>query len=204
MYKQANPKTNILKAILLSPLAPLRIAGSAATGPINRLFDPVGKGRSWDTLKGDPATWALGTLGLGIDAGALYAYNEATKDPNEERLEQLGEALAPASNIMGFGDLDKKHAGLATAAILAAPVVGTLLGGKKGLGQGTGAAAGSLVGYHAGRHLGDMIVDGDLVDGLNKDQKALARIAAIAGTTALGGLTGINVANKFNNGKTSE
>lgn len=191
-------KPSLLRAILASPLAPFRAALSALKQPLDNLADPTGQGKTFSQLVKDPKFYAITGLGTAADYGIYKGYKHLTEDPAERRLNSLGEALAPVSAVLGLGDVDKKRSGLATAALLASPVLGAALAGQKGFGQGVGASAGSLAGYHVGKHLGEILAEGNIIEGLNKDQKNLARLAAIAGTTALGGLSGIHLSNELN------
>ena len=193
----ANP--SLLRSILASPLAPFRAALSALKQPLDSIADPTGQGKTFSQLVKDPKFYAVTGLGSAVDYGLYKGYKKLTEDPAERRLNSLGDALAPISYVLGLDDADKKRSGLATAAILASPLIGAALDGQKGFGQGIGASAGSLTGYHAGKHLGELIAEGNIIEGLNEDKKNLARLAAIAGTTALGGLSGIHLANKLNN-----
>lgn len=193
MRKQAGP----VKNILLSPFAPIRTILAVMKRPLDVIADPTGKGRSISELVKSPEFYAVNALGLGADYGLYKGYKNVTTDPAERRLETLGEVMAPISDILGLNDMDRKHSGLATAALLASPVAGAIISGEKGFGQGAGAAAGSLAGYHAGKHLGNLIAEGNIITGLNKDQKDMAKLLTTAGVTALGGLGGINLANKL-------
>lgn len=194
-------RPSLLKNILASPLAPFRAALAAVKQPLDNLADPTGQGKSFKELIKDPQFYGLTALGTGIDYGAYKGYKYLTESPEEKRLNSLGDALMPVSTLLGLQDLDKKKSGVASAAFLSAPVLGAILAGSKGFGQGAGMSAGSLAGYHAGKHLGDILAEGNIIEGLNSDQKRLARMTAIAGTTALGGLGGLHISNTLQNNK---
>ena len=185
----------LLRNILASPLAPARAVLAALKQPLDHLADPTGQGKAFKDLVKDPQFYGLTALGTGIDYGLYKGYKYLTESPEERRLNSLGEVMTPVSTMLGLNDLDKKKSGVAAAAFLAAPVLGAILAGSKGFGQGAGISAGSLAGYHAGKHIGDLFANGDIIEGMNSDQKRLARMAAIAGVTALGGLGGLHMSN---------
>lgn len=110
-------------------------------------------------------------------------------------------------DAIGLGDASDEHKNLALLTAVAAPVLGAVGGSTSGTGllhgaaTGAGALGGAYAGFKGSQAVMDLIKDNDLIDAVPEDWRGPARLLAMLGGTAAGGVAGAGLMDKLVPGK---
>ena len=110
-------------------------------------------------------------------------------------------------DAIGLGDASDEHKNLALLTAVAAPVLGAVGGSTSGTGllhgaaTGAGALGGAYVGFKGSQAVMDLLKDNDLLDSVPEDWRGPARLLAMLGGTAAGGVAGAGLMDKLVPGK---
>jgi hypothetical protein len=110
-------------------------------------------------------------------------------------------------DAIGLGDASDEHKNLALLAAVAAPVLGAVGGSTSGTGllhgaaTGAGALGGAYAGFKGSQTVMDLLKDNDLLDAVPDDWRGPARLLAMLGGTAAGGVAGAGLMDKLVPGK---
>ena len=110
-------------------------------------------------------------------------------------------------DAIGLGDASDEHKNLALLTAVAAPVLGAVGGSTSGTGllhgaaTGAGALGGAYAGFKGSQTIMDLLKDNDLLDAVPEDWRGPARLLAMLGGTAAGGVAGAGLMDKLVPGK---
>lgn len=110
-------------------------------------------------------------------------------------------------DAIGLGDASDEHKNLALLTAVAAPVLGAVGGSTSGTGllhgaaTGAGALGGAYAGFKGSQTVMDLLKDNDLLDAVPEDWRGPARLLAMLGGTAAGGVAGAGLMDKLVPGK---
>lgn len=110
-------------------------------------------------------------------------------------------------DAIGLGDASDEHKNLALLTAVAAPVLGAVGGSTSGTGllhgaaTGAGALGGAYAGFKGSQAIMDLLKDNDLLDAVPEDWRGPARLLAMLGGTAAGGVAGAGLMDKLVPGK---
>lgn len=110
-------------------------------------------------------------------------------------------------DAIGLGDASDEHKNLALLTAVAAPVLGAVGGSTSGTGllhgaaTGAGALGGAYAGFKGSQAIMDLLKDNDLLDAVPEDWRGPARLLAMLGGTAAGGVSGAGLMDKLVPGK---
>lgn len=110
-------------------------------------------------------------------------------------------------DAIGLGDASDEHKNLALLTAVAAPVLGAVGGSTSGTGllhgaaTGAGALGGAYAGFKGSQTILDLLKDNDLLDAVPDDWRGPARLLAMLGGTAAGGVAGAGLMDKIVPGK---
>ena len=110
-------------------------------------------------------------------------------------------------DAIGLGDASDEHKNLALLTAVAAPVLGAVGGSTSGTGllhgaaTGAGALGGAYAGFKGSQAVMDLLKDNDLLDSVPEDWRGPARLLAMLGGTAAGGVAGAGLMDKLVPGK---
>lgn len=108
---------------------------------------------------------------------------------------------------IGLGSASDEHKNLALLTAVAAPVLGAVGGSTSGTGllhgaaTGAGALGGAYAGFKGSQTIMDLLKDNDLLDAVPEDWRGPARLLAMLGGTAAGGVAGAGLMDKLVPGK---
>lgn len=106
-------------------------------------------------------------------------------------------------DAIGLGDASDEHKNLALLTAVAAPVLGAVGGSTSGTGllhgaaTGAGALGGAYAGFKGSQTIMDLLKDNDLLDAVPEDWRGPARLLAMLGGTAAGGVAGAGLMDKL-------
>ncbi len=110
-------------------------------------------------------------------------------------------------DAIGLGGASDEHKNLALLTTVAAPVLGAVGGSTSGTGllhgaaTGAGALGGAYAGFKGSQTIMDLLKDNDLLDAVPEDWRGPARLLAMLGGTAAGGVAGAGLMDKLVPGK---
>lgn len=110
-------------------------------------------------------------------------------------------------DAIGLGGASDEHKNLALLTAVAAPVLGAVGGSTSGTGllhgaaTGAGALGGAYAGFKGSQTIMDLLKDNDLLDAVPEDWRGPARLLAMLGGTAAGGVAGAGLMDKLVPGK---
>lgn len=110
-------------------------------------------------------------------------------------------------DAIGLGDASDEHKNLALLTSVSAPVLGAVGGSTSGTGllhgaaTGAGALGGAYAGFKGSQAVMDLLKDNDLLDSVPEDWRGPARLLAMLGGTAAGGVAGAGLMDKLVPGK---
>lgn len=110
-------------------------------------------------------------------------------------------------DAIGLGDASDEHKNLALLTAVAAPVLGAVGGSTSGTGllhgaaTGAGALGGAYAGFKGSQAIMDLLKDNDLLDAVPEDWRGPARLLAMLGGTAAGGVAGAGLMDTLVPGK---
>ena len=146
-------------------------------------------------LSKNPWARRLGILGL---PGLGFLVDRGIRLSNDQ--DSLLDAI-------GLGDASDEHKNMALLAAVAAPVLGAVGGSTSGTGllhgaaTGAGALGGAYAGFKGSQTIMDLLKDNDLLDAVPEDWRGPARLLAMLGGTAAGGVAGAGLMDKLVPGK---
>ena len=106
-------------------------------------------------------------------------------------------------DAIGLGGASDEHKNLALLTAVAAPVLGAVGGSTSGTGllhgaaTGAGALGGAYAGFKGSQTIMDLLKDNDLLDAVPEDWRGPARLLAMLGGTAAGGVAGAGLMDKL-------
>ena len=106
-------------------------------------------------------------------------------------------------DAIGLGGASDEHKNLALLIAVAAPVLGAVGGSTSGTGllhgaaTGAGALGGAYAGFKGSQTIMDLLKDNDLLDAVPEDWRGPARLLAMLGGTAAGGVAGAGLMDKL-------